>query len=92
VISLLTSTRLFAQYKVNILGQEFSVITTNFETFVREYEEVMTGEVDVLNSTMKCVVDDADNTYYDFIRPDSPHWNLYLVLSIITMGTHLPLS
>lgn len=34
---------------------------------------------------MQCKLDN-NNTYYEFIRPGSPHWYLYLFLSIIVMA------
>lgn len=34
---------------------------------------------------MNCIIDN-DEAYYDFIRPDSPHWHIYLILSIIAMS------
>jgi hypothetical protein len=34
---------------------------------------------------MMCKIDDK-GAYFDFIRPDSPHWYIYLILSIFVMG------
>ena len=52
---------------------------------MEEYDKVADGTTDVLTQDLKCVIDNNE-AYYDFIRPDSPHWNIYLAFSVLTMS------
>ena len=85
VINLLSYSRLFTPYSVNILGQYHQIITPNFDEFIETYEQNKNGSILVLNETMHCQIDDQ-LAYYDFVRPQSPHWTIYLILSILAMG------
>lgn len=88
VVNLLSQTQLFTSYIVNIKGQENKIITANYDNFISEYDNVADGTADVITNDLKCVIDNND-VYYDFVRPDSPHWNIYLTLSIVTMSKYL---
>ena len=88
VVNLLSYSRLFTPYQVSILGQPHTIITPNFDEFISSYEGVEDGSVNVLNETMYCQLDD-NLAYYDFVRPASPHWTIYLILSIAAMSTSL---
>lgn len=85
VVNLFNYTRVFTPYSVTILGQTQKIITPNFDEFMTEYSKVANGSVLVLNETLKCRIDNKAY-YFDFVRNDSPHWNIYLCLGIVTMG------
>lgn len=85
VVDLFNYTRVFTPYTVSILGQSYKIITPNFDEFIDRYGNVATGHVQDLNETLHCQIDNK-LYYYDFIRSDSPHWNIYLALGIIAMS------
>ncbi len=50
-----------------------------------EYNAVANDDILVLNETLLCRIDNK-LAYYDFVRSESPHWNIYLILGIVTMS------
>ena len=84
-VNLLNYTRVFTPYAVSILGQTFKIITPNFDEFMTQYNAVAKDDIRVLNETLLCRIDNK-LAYYDFVRSESPHWNIYLILGIVTMS------
>lgn len=84
-VNLLNYSRVFTPYAVSIMGQTYKIITPNFDQFTTEYNAVANDNVLVLNETLLCKIDNK-LTYYDFVRSESPHWNIYLMFGIITMS------
>lgn len=84
VVDLFNYSRLFTPYTVYILGQGYKIITPNFDDFINNYTAVANGTVAALNETLGCRLDNK-GYYYDFVRSESPHWNIYLILGILTM-------
>lgn len=87
VFNLFSHTRLFSKVDVNIMGTTQTVITDNLNHFWQVYNSYNTNNdtsLSTLQNQMGCVIDNQ-NVYYEFVRPASPHWYMYLVLSLVLM-------
>ncbi len=91
--NLLGHTRLFSKIEVPILGQNHTVIVPDYDYFVATYQSYNnTNSISVLRDNMMCVIDNKSkfielklDVYYDFVRPQSPHWYIYMLLSLALM-------
>lgn len=84
--NLINNTRLFFPATVNILGQYHRFIIPNYHDF--DYALAQMGTITSLTQitdNLGCLVDDT-GTYYDFLKPTSPHWYIYLGISFVTMS------
>jgi hypothetical protein len=83
--NLLSHTRLFSKTDVYIMGQIQSVIVPDYNQFVTVYESYQsTNNISILTNSMMCKIDNK-NVYYEFVKPSSPHWYVYLILSMVLM-------
>lgn len=85
---LISNTRLFFLANVNILGQNHRFIIPNYQIF-----QTAIAPLGVIKSTSQltdfplfCAMDDK-GLLYDFLKPTSPHWYIYLGLSFVVMST-----
>jgi len=84
--NLMFSTRLFYPATVNVLGQTNKVIITDYNDFYDSISKYGTlTSIDPLSKNLNCLIDNKGSNY-DFIRPASPHWYIYLLLSLTTMS------
>lgn len=89
---MINNTRLFFPVTVNILGQTHRFIAPNYDVFLNAVNSLGTlTSVSQITSGLSCALDDYGNyffnlgIYYEFLKPTSPHWYIFLSLSFITM-------
>ena len=83
---------------MTILGQPQTVIIPDYDEFLTAYTKYNNNSsLAVLQYDMQCVIDNKSmflkwyvlDVYFDFIRPGSPHWYIYMLLSLGLMRNFL---